>query len=70
MLARALCRRDGAVKELLFYGVIAFALVRGLAWVRVPFAVRLWRRMRQLAYAYVGIVIVLAAVSLVTGRSL
>jgi hypothetical protein len=58
------------VKELLFYGVLAFVLVRGLAWVRVPFAVRLWGKMRQLAYGYVGIVIVLAALSLVTGRSL
>ena len=58
------------MKELLFYGVLAFALVRGLAWVRVPFAVRLWRRMRQLAYIYVALVVVLAAVSLVTGRIL
>ena len=58
------------MKELLFYGVLAFALVRGMAWLRIRFAVRLWRRMRQIAYLYVVLVIVLAALSLVTGRTL
>jgi hypothetical protein len=62
-------RPDGAVKELLFYGVLAFALLRGLSWVRIPFAVRLWRRMRQFAFLYVGLIVVLAALTLVTGRT-
>lgn len=57
------------MKDLLVYGVVAFALVRGLAWVRIPFAVRLWRRMRQFAYIYVGLIVLLAALSLITGRS-
>lgn len=58
------------MRDLLFYGVVAFALVRGLAWARIPFAVRLWRQMRRFAYLYVALVIVLAVVSAISGRSL
>jgi|GEM_PF-6543119 len=58
------------MKELLLYGILAFIALRVLVLFRLPFAVRLWRYMRQIAYAYVGIVIVLAIISLVTGKTL
>jgi hypothetical protein len=58
------------MKELFFYGVLAFIALRVLVLFRLPFAVRLWRYMRQIAYAYVALVILLAIISLVTGKTL
>lgn len=57
-------------QELVFWMIIALALMGVLGVFRIPFAMRFWRRMRQLGYIYVGLILVLAVLSVVLGRRL
>lgn len=56
-------RGAGAIKTLLSLALLAFLFVAFLGLLRVPFAVRFWRRMQWLLWVYFAVV-VLAAVRL------
>jgi hypothetical protein len=57
-------------QELVLWLIVALALMAVLGLLRVPFAVRFWRRARHFGYLYVALVVVLAVLSLVLGKRL
>lgn len=50
--------------------ILVLAVMAGLGLLRVPFALRFWVRMRRLGYVYVGLIVFLAALSVVIGHRL
>ena len=60
----------GVKAELFFWLFVALGLMGALGLLRFRFALRFWERMRHLGYLYVALIIVLAIVSVVTGKRL
>lgn len=57
-------------QELVLWLIVALVMMAVLGMLRIPFALRFWRRARQFGYIYVALVIVLAVLSLVLGKRL
>ena len=56
--------------EILFFLFVALGVMAALGLLRVQFALRFWARMRRLGYLYVALIVLLAVVSIVTGKRL
>ena len=56
--------------ELLFWLFVAMGLMAVCGLLRFKFALRFWQSARRLGYLYVALIVLLAVVSVVTGKRL